>query len=171
VGRFSRRPAARELDVHAARLVAGDLLARHAWTRADLAARLRRRGAPPAVATAVVADLTARGYLDDAAFARRWVETRAARGYGAARLRAELGARGVAPPLIDAALDTLVGDAALETARALARRRLPALRRGVPARLGRRLSAYLLRRGYASGVVARVVREVTDGAAGEVAAE
>jgi regulatory protein len=161
-----RGPTERVLDVRAARLVAGDLLARHAWTRADLAARLRRRGAASDVATAVIADLTRRGYLDDAAFAARWVETRAARGYGAARLRAELRARGVAPPLIDAALDGLLRDDTLEAARALARRRLPTLRRGAPARVGPRLYAYLRRRGYPSGLVARVVREVADAPAG-----
>ncbi|MGH7346422.1 MAG: recombination regulator RecX, partial [Candidatus Rokuibacteriota bacterium] len=63
----------RALDARTARLAAADLLSRHAWTTRDLAARLRRRGAPAAVADDVVADLTARGYLDDAAFARHWV--------------------------------------------------------------------------------------------------
>jgi len=55
----------------------------------------------------VVADLTARGYLDDAAFAHHWAAARSARGYGPARLRAELRARGVGTPLIDAALAAL----------------------------------------------------------------
>jgi SOS response regulatory protein OraA/RecX len=32
------------------------------------------------VATAVIDDLVARGYLDDATFARHWVTTRAVRG-------------------------------------------------------------------------------------------
>jgi len=84
-----------------ARLVAGDLLSRRPWTTRDLAARLRRRGAPAAVAAEVVADLTARGYLDDAAFAHHWAAARAARGYGPARLRAELRQRGVGAKLID----------------------------------------------------------------------
>ncbi len=79
--------------------MAGDLLSRRAWTRADLAARLRRRGAPADVATEVVDDLVARGYVDDAAFARHWVTARAARGYGAGRLRLELRARGIAAPV------------------------------------------------------------------------
>jgi SOS response regulatory protein OraA/RecX len=56
--------------------VAGDLLSRRAWTRAELIARLRRRGAPPDVATEVVTDLAARGYVDDAAYARHWVSSR-----------------------------------------------------------------------------------------------
>lgn len=108
-------------------------------------------------------DLTARGYLDDAAFARHWVETRAPRGYGARRLRAELLARGVATAVADAALLTLAPEAALERARAAGRRRLPALRRGRPERMAPRLWDYLRRRGYPDSVVARVVRELTGG--------
>jgi regulatory protein len=108
----------------------------------------------------VVADLTARGYLDDEAFARHWVATRTARGYGPARLRAELRARGVAAALIEAAL---AGDrddeTELERARAAARRRLPALQRGARARAAGRLRDYLLRRGFAASTAARVVRE------------
>jgi regulatory protein len=108
----------------------------------------------------VVADLTARGYLDDEAFARHWVATRAARGYGPARLRAELRARGVAVTLIEAALAGRHDDESeLERARAVARRRLPALQRGDRARAAGRLRDYLLRRGFVASTVARVVRE------------
>ena len=147
--------------------MAGDLLSRRAWTRADLAARLRRRGAPADVATEVVDDLVARGYVDDAAFARHWVTARAARGYGAARLRMELRARGIAVPVIAAALIALGGDDALARARETARRRLPALRRGRPDRVAPRLRDHLLRRGFATSVVVRVVRETTGVAADE----
>jgi regulatory protein len=111
----------------------------------------------------VVADLTARGYLDDEAFAHHWVATRAERGYGPARLRAELRARGVAAPLIEAALAAAraVGndEGELERARAVARRRLPALQRADRARAAGRLRDHLLRRGFAAPMVARVVRE------------
>jgi len=147
--------------------VAGDLLSRRAWTRAELTTRLRRRGAPPEVASEVVADLVARGYLDDAGYARHWVTTRAPRGYGAARLRAELRARGVAPSLIDAALGDVDAEVSLRRARELARRRLPALRRGRPERLPSRLRDYLLRRGFGGSIVMRVVRESTEVAASE----
>jgi regulatory protein len=144
--------------------VAFDLLARHPWTRADLTRRLRRRGVPDDLAGRLVADLVARGYVDDAAFARRWVETRAARGYGAARLRAELGARGVARDLIDATLGALEAGALLELARAAARRRLPGLRRR-PERAPARLHDFLVRRGYGPAVAVRVVRELLEGRA------
>jgi len=106
----------------------------------------------------VLADLVARGYLDDAAFAGHWVATRAARGYGPARVRAELRARGIATSLIEAALARDDADA-LERARAVAHRRLPALRRADPARAASRLRDHLLRRGHAPSIVARVVRE------------
>jgi regulatory protein len=153
------------LDAKAARLAAGDLLSRHAWTRAQLAARLRRRGAPAEVVDEVVADLVARGHVDDAGFARQWAAVRAARGYGATRLKAELRARGVAPRTIDAALGALADDDPLTRARDVARRRLPALRRGRPDRVASRLRDHLLRRGFAAGIVARVVRESTGAAA------
>ena len=155
-----RRGARRELDARAARLVAADLLSRRAWTRRDLTARLRRRGAPADVAVAVVDDLAGRGYVDDAAFARQWIETRASRGYGASRLRSELIARGVAANVIAGALGSLAPEATLDTARDAAKKRLPALRRGATDRVTARLFDYLLRRGYERSVVARVVREV-----------
>ena len=84
---------------------------------------------------------------------------RAARGYGAARLRAELRARGVAGPLIDAALSVIDRGDQLDEARRLARRRLPALTRAAPAKAAARLRDYLLRRGFPGGVVAQVLRE------------
>ena len=151
------------LDATAARVAAGHLLSRRSWTARDLQTRLRRRGAPPDVAAAVVTDLAARGYVDDAAFARQWVAARAGRGYGAARLRAELQVRGVAPELIDHALAFLAGDAQLERARMAARRRLAALARVEPARAATRLRDHLLRRGFSGSTVARVVREVLAG--------
>ena len=151
--------ARRVLDAKAARLAAVDLLSRRAWTQVELTRRLTRRGAPPDVAAAVVADLVGRGYVDDAAFARHFVETRAARGYGAARLAADLRARGVPAALVTAALDELDHDAQLDRARALAARRLVTLRRVAPERAAGRLRDHLLRRGFSPSVVVRVVRE------------
>ena len=114
-----------------------------------------------------MADLAARGYLDDASYARHWVSARVPRGYGASRLRAELRARGVATRVIDEALASLDGEDTLARAREAARRRLPALRRGRPERVAGRLRDFLLRRGYGGTVVARVVRESVGVVAGD----
>jgi regulatory protein len=162
--RARRRTAAagavRLLDGAEARVVAFDLLSRKAWTRRDLMTRLRRRGAPAPVAAAVVADLEARGYLDDRAFALSWAESRArSRAIGSRRLREELLARGVARPLVD---EAVAGTASGEEARAsaAATRRLPILRRADPETAARRLAGYLSRRGYPAAVVRRVVQRI-----------
>jgi regulatory protein len=111
------------------------------------------------VAAEVVEQLTARGYVDDAEFARRWVESRAARGYGVTRLQNELKARGIAPALIEAALGGLATDP-LASARRVATRRLAALRRTAPDRVAVRLRDYLLRRGYDPRTAAYVARDL-----------
>jgi regulatory protein len=159
--RAARAGTERVLDAARARAVALDLLSRKAWTRRDLVARLCRRGAPAEVAGAVVADLEARGYVDDRAFAAAWAESRArGRGYGSRRLRDELLTRGVARPLVEAAVREAFVEADEETrARAVAARRLPLLRRAEPAQAARRLGTYLLRRGYPEALVRRVVRD------------
>jgi regulatory protein len=114
------------------------------------------------VAQAVVADLEARGYVDDRAFARQWAEGRASRRHlGSLRLKSELGQKGVPRPLADLAIRDAFRDAS-EDERALeaARRRLPALRRKNAERAPARLRDYLLRRGYPADVVGRALRRL-----------
>ena len=160
------RPAV-ALDAAATRAAALALLARKPWTRHELARRLVRRGAPPPVAEGLVTELEARGYLDDRAFARAWVESRGGT-RGPRRLRAELLARGIERELVDEALGALRARADEETrAGEAARRRLPALRRAAPARVPQRLHAYLVRRGFAPEIAARVVRAACPAATGE----
>jgi regulatory protein len=167
--RRATSPPRRVLDPKAARQAAVDLLARKAWSARELAQRLRRRGAPAEVARAVVGELEARGYLDDAAYARWWAEARAqGRRVGSARLRRELGAKGIRPELAEAAIAGAF-ERVPELARAVeaGRRRLPALRRRRPERAGQRLRDYLLRRGYAPAVVRAALRELIGAPAAE----
>jgi regulatory protein len=112
------------------------------------------------VAEAVVADLEARGYVDDRAFAAAWAESRArGRSYGRQRLREELRARGVAKPLIEAAIDRAFADTSeLGRAQLAAARRLAILERRAPDQAPRRLHDYLRRRGYPGDVVRQVLR-------------
>jgi regulatory protein len=114
------------------------------------------------VAEAVVAELEARGYVDDRAFAAAWAESRARdRSFGRQRLRQELVGRGVARPLVEAAIDHAF-EGADELARALvaAARRLAVLRRRAPDQAIRRLHDYLRRRGYSGDVVRQVLRQI-----------
>jgi regulatory protein len=151
--------------------VALDLLARKPWTRRDLTARLRRRGAPPDIADTVVAELEARGYVDDRAFAAVWAESRArSRSFGRQRLQEELRARGVARPLVETALAFAFEDTSeLVRAQAAGARRLAMLRRRAPEQAPRRLHDYLRRRGYPADVVRQVLRTLCrDGAVEEL---
>jgi regulatory protein len=173
-GRRSRRSGAPRptpnLDEKAARSAAFDLLARKSWSGRELTRRLRRRGAPADIAQAVVADLTARGYVDDQAFARWWAEARArGRRVGSRRLRQELAAKGIPREMAEAAIAAAfeeVGEA--DRALEAARRRLPALTRGP--RAAARLADYLLRRGYPASAVRRAVRTLLAGRAGDLPA-
>lgn len=163
-GRRSHARGPREmLDAKAARLAAFDLLARKAWSARDLHRRLRRRGAPDEVAQAVVAELASRGYVDDAAFARFWAESRArSRRVGSRRLRQELLQKGIARDVVTTAVAAAFEEAP-EALRCLeaGRRRLPALLRRGAERAAPRLRDYLARRGYPPAMVMRTVAALT----------
>jgi len=162
--RRPRRPAGLRpaLDLRGARVAAFDLLARKGWSGRDLRARLVRRGAPREIAAEIVAELEGKGYVDDDAFARWWAQARArGRRVGSLRLTQELRAKGIAPALVAAAVESAFaeipeGERALEAAR----RRLPALRRTRPDRAATRLRDYLLRRGYPASAVRAAVTAV-----------
>jgi len=148
-----------------ARAVALRLLGRRWRSRRELEAALRRRGLPAAAIASAVGELRRQGWIDDARFARAWVQDRLAlRPCGRRRLRAELLAKGIAPSLVDEVLSTLLpaaaeGDLALHQARA----RLARLK-GLPTQTARRrLAGWLQRRGFSAEVVARVLRTLALG--------
>src|SRR5580704_5358664 len=94
-------------------------------TQAQLADALRRRGVPEDAATAVLARFAEVKLIDDAMFARAWVDSRHySRGLASRALGAELRQRGVPPEDIEAALSDLGPDQELQTARELIARRL-----------------------------------------------
>ena len=137
-------------------MAAFELLARKAWSRRDLTARLRRRGAPPDVARAVVEELESRRYLDDAAFARWWAEARArGRRVGSVRLTQELRAKGIAGDLAAAAVASRVRRDRRSASGRWPRRADGCPRSGAVARSGSPAGSrdYLLRRGYPAGIV------------------
>jgi len=132
-------------------------------TQAQLAAALRRRGVPEEAATAVLARFAEVKLIDDAMFARAWVDSRHhGRGLAGRALGAELRQRGVAPDDIQAALSELDPEQEVATARELVERRLAGTAgMPVPARM-RRLTGVLARKGYPPGLAYRVVREALE---------
>jgi regulatory protein len=164
-GALDRDPEAR------ARQVCLRLLTLAPRTRAQLADALRKRGIPDEVAAEILGRFEDVGLIDDAAFARAWVESRHhGRGLAGRALTAELKQRGVAADDIRAAIDAeLDPDAEASAARLLVDRRLAATS-GLPAQQRtRRLAGMLARKGYPAGLAFRVIREAME-AEGEDAA-
>ena len=115
--------------------------------------RLRRGGYEPDAIEHAIGRLHEWRYLDDADFARRWVENRTAhRPRGKRLLQQELRHKGIDGEIARDAIDNADLD---ETgaAEALARRRLPTYAGDDPAAIRRRLGAYLARRGYGYDVI------------------
>jgi regulatory protein len=154
-----------------ARQVCLTLLTLAPRTRAQLATALRKRGIPDEVADEVLARFQDVGLIDDAAFARSWVESRHySRGLAGRALSAELRQRGVAADEIRAAIDEqLSPDAEIGAARRLVERRLAGTRSLPAEQRTRRLAGMLARKGYPPGLAYRVIREALE-AEGEGAA-
>ena len=133
-------------------------------TRAQLADALRKRGIPDEAADEVLGRFEDVGLIDDAAFARSWVESRHySRGLAGRALSAELKQRGVAAEEIRAAIDEQLGpDAEASAARRLIDRRLESTRGLPPEQRTRRLAGLLARKGYPVGLAFRVIREALE---------
>jgi regulatory protein len=134
-----------------------------AKTRRQLADLLARRGIPEEAAVAVLDRLTEVGLIDDAAFARAWVDSRQpGRGLARRALRAELHARGVAAEVAAEAVALVDEEDERSAAQDLVRRRLASMRRLDRATATRRLMGVLARKGYSGGLAAAVVRDALD---------
>jgi regulatory protein len=138
-------------------------LERRSFARADLARRLVRKGHPRPAVDAALERAEGLGLLDDAAYARNYVQTRAARGRGPARVTRDLMAMGVDRAHIDRALAAEWPEGSDRTGvpLALAAKRAQQLGNLPRPVKRRRVLAYLARRGFAgrdiSDLVARVV--------------
>jgi regulatory protein len=89
------------------RRVAMDLLARREHSRAELRAKLRRRGADAAAIDPVLERLDADGLQSDARYTEALAQSLVRRGKGPLRIRGELRLHGVDDAVIAAALETL----------------------------------------------------------------
>ena len=129
-------------------------------TASELAQRLRAKGIPDEVATEVLDRFADVGIVDDAVFARMWVDSRhRTRGLSARALGQELRRKGVDESLVREAVDQLDPDDEVATARALVRRKLPPTRGLATEARVRRVAGMLARKGYPAGLAFRVVKE------------
>lgn len=150
-------------DVEAALRTLLRALERRSYARADLGRRLLRKGHPRAAVESALENAAGLGLLNDAVFARDYVQSRAARGRGPSRLTRDLLAMGVDRVHIQQALaaEWPEGNDQGDVPLALATKRAEQLG-PLPRQVKRRrVLAYLARRGFAgrdiSELVARVV--------------
>ena len=96
---------ARALDTPVAvRRAAMDLLARREHGRTELARKLLRRGADPALVDTELARLIEQGLLNEGRYLENYIASRARAGFGPLRIADELSARGLPAEAIDQAL-------------------------------------------------------------------
>ncbi|MBB5832028.1 regulatory protein RecX [Brachybacterium aquaticum] len=155
------------------------LLATRRRSEGEMRRRLAQREVPGAVAHEVIARIDRAGLIDDAAFARDWVQQRRAlRALGDEALRRELEDRRVASDLIEEALRAGEDDEE-QRCRELVRSRLDERDRarlreerdGAHRRkLSRRLDALLTRKGYPGDLAVHVISGELRAAAEEPAA-
>jgi regulatory protein len=155
----------RAADAEAAFRTALRSLEARSYARVDLARRLVRKGHPRTAVDAGLERAESLGLLDDAAFARGYVETRSARGRGPVRLARDLMAMGVERTVIDGAIAAHWPDGVEEATvpLALVQRRAAQLAGLPPVVRRRRLLAFLARRGYSGRTVNSVVSEAIAG--------
>ena len=149
-------------DIEAAYRTALRCLELRSYARSDLARRLARKGHPRQAVETALERVAVLGLLDDEAYARSYVRTRAARGRGPSRLVRDLLAMGVQRLFIDRAVaaewpegsDRTSMPQALATKRALQLGSLPRQTKR------RRVLAYLARRGFSGREVTEMVEKV-----------
>jgi regulatory protein len=138
------------------------LLAVRLRSRAEVQARLQRRGYPAEAIAGVITQLDGEGLLDDMRFSRAWVAGRLAiRPSGRVRLRRELQQKGVASEIIEQVLQAGLSESEERAqAVALAQRRSARYRREPPEVAVRRLAGVLQRRGFSTGAITAALRDV-----------
>jgi len=143
-------------------------------TRHELERKLLERDVPAAAAATVLDRYEGMGFIDDAAFAKAWVESRVrSKGFASGRLKQELRRKGVDEAHVASALEQIDGDEERVRAEDLALHRLghrtlpPGDRYGTPDaaerdKILRRLLGFLARKGYASGVAMAAARRAME---------
>lgn len=143
-----------------ARKILLDALTGQARSRKELADRLAKKDVPADLAARLLDRFTEVGLIDDASFARQWVESRQrSRGLAPRALSQELRRKGVDDETVKEALEQIDEDDQREAARGLVRRKLRSMRGLDHQTATRRLAGMLARKGYSSGLAFSVVRE------------
>ena len=138
-------------------------LAGRARSRREMEERLLRSGYRPCTVEMVLFKLEKEGLLDDADFARQWVDARSARRVGRGRIAQELRRKGVSAQEAEEALESLSEEEQLEGAMLLVEKALSRASSGEePRKTAARITAMLARRGYGYDVAREAISRVME---------
>lgn len=129
-------------------------------SRAELAESLAKKNVPADVAQSLLDRFEEVGLIDDAAFARMWVESRQrSKGLGRSALARELRKKGIDDELAGEALELVDTDTEVQAAHRLVQKKLRSMQGLDNTVKTRRLTGMLARKGYSPSVAFAVVRE------------
>lgn len=133
-------------------------------TKQQVRERLRQRGYSEEIIRHVIQDLCDLGYIDDSAYAMEYAEARFRnKGYGPERIRRELIADGVSWKHINQAIAANVSQDDLITAGRCLVEKFQNRVQGSLSKRKKKLTDYLIRRGYEHGMARELVQQVLRG--------
>lgn len=143
-----------------ARTIVLTKLTTRARSRHELADALSQRQVPDDVAAKVLDRFGEVGLVDDAAFAKAWVEARlSSRGLSRRALAVELRRKGVDPDVVAGSVREIDEETEYAAARALVEKKLRSSRTTDPTAKWRQLVGMLARKGYSAALSMRVVAD------------
>ena len=137
-------------------------LAARACSRKEIEGKLLRIGYRPCTVEMVLYKLEREHLLDDADFARQWVEARCKK-LGRRRIAQELRQKGISAEQTDEALKQVDEEKQLACAASLASKALGRAKSGEdPRKTAQRIIAAIVRRGYGYDVARKALQQVMD---------
>jgi len=133
-------------------------LAARACSRKEIEDKLLRAGYRPSTVEMVVYKLQRENLLDDADFARQWVESRQTHKLGRSRIAQELRRKGISQEDAEEALSVIEDEDQLEGAVALAEKAAARIKPGEdPRKSASRIAGMLARRGYSWDIARQAI--------------
>lgn len=134
-------------------------LAARARSKREIQQKLLQAGYRPCTVEMVIYKLEREHLLDDADFARQWVESRSTRKLGRSRIAQELRRKGISQEEAEEALSTIEDEDQLSGAVALAERAAVRIKPGEDLRkAASRIAGMLARRGYSWDIAKEAIR-------------
>lgn len=130
-------------------------------SRAELGRKMAGKGYERPAIDDVLDELTRLGFIDDAAFAKAWLQYRLNKPMGFRRVERELIDKGIPKDMIRGHWDEVKASYdELETVRTLARKRARQYNNVDPLKRKKRVMDYLARRGFQLDIIMKVIREI-----------